>query len=84
MSELILGIESSCDETGVALVRTQPGGVPTLEAPGRRIVRTQAREGTLYADSRLEVKPVPIRAVPYALWGNRETGEMRVWLDADV
>lgn len=61
-----------------------PGGVPTLEAPGRRIVRTQAREGTLYADSRLEVKPVPIRAVPYALWGNRETGEMRVWLDADV
>lgn len=63
---------------------TLPGGVPTLEAPGRRIVRTQAREGTLYADSRLEVKPVPIRAVPYALWGNRETGEMRVWLDADV
>lgn len=63
---------------------TLPGGVPTLEAPGRRIVRTQAREGTLYADSRLEVKPVSIRAVPYALWGNRETGEMRVWLDADV
>ncbi len=61
-----------------------PGGVPTLEAPGRRIVRTQAREGVLYADSCVEAKPVPIRAVPYALWGNRESGEMRVWLDADL
>jgi N6-L-threonylcarbamoyladenine synthase len=31
MSLLILGIESSCDETGVALVRTPDGqGVPTL------------------------------------------------------
>ncbi len=26
----VLGIESSCDETGVALVRTQPGGLPVL------------------------------------------------------
>ena len=33
MSELILGIESSCDETGVALVRIPAdGGVPTLLA----------------------------------------------------
>ncbi|MFC3217271.1 hypothetical protein [Comamonas sp. JC664] len=31
MTELILGIESSCDETGVALVRTRgPGTVPEL------------------------------------------------------
>jgi N6-L-threonylcarbamoyladenine synthase len=28
----ILGFESSCDETGVALVETQPGGVPRLLA----------------------------------------------------
>ena len=26
----VLGFESSCDETGVALVQTQPGGVPRL------------------------------------------------------
>ena len=32
MSQLILGIESSCDETGVALVRTEGGGVPRLLA----------------------------------------------------
>ena len=29
---IVLGIESSCDETGVALVRAQGGGVPTLLA----------------------------------------------------
>ena len=27
---LVLGIESSCDETGVALVETRPGGLPVL------------------------------------------------------
>ena len=33
MSTLVLGIESSCDETGVALVRTRGGGrVPELLA----------------------------------------------------
>ena len=32
MSTLVLGIESSCDETGVALVRTREGGVPELLA----------------------------------------------------
>ena len=32
MSQLILGIESSCDETGVALVRAEAGGVPKLLA----------------------------------------------------
>ena len=32
MSQLILGIESSCDETGVALVRAEGGGVPRLLA----------------------------------------------------
>ena len=32
MSQLILGIESSCDETGVALVRIEGNGVPRLLA----------------------------------------------------
>ena len=32
MSSLVLGIESSCDETGVALVRTRAHGVPELLA----------------------------------------------------
>ena len=29
---IVLGIESSCDETGVALVETNPGGVPRLRS----------------------------------------------------
>ncbi|MFY8087369.1 MAG: tRNA (adenosine(37)-N6)-threonylcarbamoyltransferase complex transferase subunit TsaD, partial [Rubrivivax sp.] len=28
----VLGFESSCDETGVALVETRPGGTPRLLA----------------------------------------------------
>lgn len=36
----VLGIESSCDETGVAVVRTNPGGVPQLLAEA---LHSQAR-----------------------------------------
>ena len=60
-----------------------PGNVPGLRITGRRIVRTQAEEGTLYADSRLTAEKTQLTFVPYALWGNRGKGEMRVWLDAD-
>ena len=59
-----------------------PGKLPVLAVPGERIVRTQASEGALYADSCLETEPAQVLARPYALWGNREPGEMRVWLDA--
>lgn len=59
-----------------------PGSIPTLSMPGKRIVRTQAGEQGLYGDSCLKTEETHIRAVPYAFWGNREPGEMRVWLDA--
>ena len=59
-----------------------PGKIPVLAVPGERIVRTQASEGALYADSCLEAEPTQVLARPYALWGNRKSGEMRVWLDA--
>lgn len=59
-----------------------PGRIPMLAIPGERIVRTQASEGALYADSCLEAEPTQVLARPYALWGNRKPGEMRVWLDA--
>ena len=59
-----------------------PGSLPTLRVPGRRIVRTGADPEELYADSALAAEPCELRAVPYALWGNRTPGEMRVWLDA--
>ena len=60
-----------------------PGNIPSLGITGRRVVRTQAEEGALYADSRLTAEKTQLTFVPYALWGNRGEGEMRVWLDAD-
>lgn len=59
-----------------------PGGLPVLRVPGRRIVQTAADAEALYADSAFKAEPCELRAVPYALWGNRTPGEMRVWLDA--
>ena len=35
----VLGIESSCDETGVALVEMWPTGVPRLLAHAQRFYR---------------------------------------------
>jgi hypothetical protein len=52
------------------------GGCVVLEGPA---VRTPNGE-TLYANEPPEPFPVPLRAVPYALWANRGEGEMRVWL----
>ncbi|AFZ66343.1 glycoside hydrolase family 127 protein [Deinococcus peraridilitoris] len=36
--------------------------------------------GTLYRPFMPAFTEVPVRAVPYFLWGNRELGEMNVWL----
>ena len=59
-----------------------PGSLPTLRVSGRRIVQTAEDPEALYADCAIRTEPCELRAVPYALWGNRTPGEMRVWLDA--
>ena len=59
-----------------------PGALPALQLPGRRIVQTAAQPQALYADSALRCEPCTLTAIPYALWGNRTPGEMRVWIDA--
>lgn len=40
-------------------------------------------EGALYRTSRPRRVPVPITAVPYFAWDNREPGEMRVWIRSE-
>ena len=35
----------------------------------------------LYEDTPPETEPVPIKAVPYFLWGNRKQGAMQVWIN---
>ena len=69
--------------TTLPAMKALPGNIPSLGITGRRITRTQAEEGSLYADSRLTAEKTQLTFVPYALWGNRGEGEMRVWLDAD-
>lgn len=50
--------------------------VPTLSYDGKRVKRKG--EG-LYNRAVFEEKKVRLTAVPYAVWCNREKGEMRVW-----
>ena len=52
------------------------GGVVTLQGTAEREVATE----TLYTDALPALMPVPLRAIPYAWWGNRGAGEMRIWI----
>lgn len=55
------------------------GGVVVLQGRARRR-ETAGWEGQLYRTQASRLRSVQIRAVPYAVWGNREPGEMAVWL----
>ncbi len=48
----------------------------TLQGTAEREVATE----TLYTDALPALMPVPLRAIPYAWWGNRGAGEMRIWI----
>ena len=52
--------------------------LPILTGPGyRRIVSDES----LYTTTRPKVEGVELKAVPYFAWDNRQTGEMRVWMN---
>lgn len=52
------------------------GGTAAVEAKGRRAVW----DGGLYSAKPPGWTPVTLRFVPYCFWGNREPGEMAVWV----
>jgi uncharacterized protein len=54
-----------------------PGGMLALAGPG---FREHARNNGLYSDEPPAAHPTTVRAVPYYAWGNREPGEMQVWI----
>lgn len=61
------------------------GGVITLR--GQALARgVPGWEGKLYAlaehASEASVRSVPVTAIPYYAWGNRDAGPMQVWLRA--
>jgi DUF1680 family protein len=56
------------------------GGVVTLEGTGLCAEDADFAPGELYRCEPPRLRAVPLRAVPYFAWDNREPGEMRVWI----
>ncbi|WP_219835635.1 glycoside hydrolase family 127 protein [Paenibacillus sp. R14(2021)] len=55
------------------------GGGIVLEGVGVKDGEESWR-GELYRPLRREAGRIPLKAIPYSLWGNRGSGEMAVWL----
>jgi len=51
-------------------------GISTLSSEGIREIGNDE----LYTEQRPKEEPITIKAIPYYAWGNREPGEMRVWI----
>lgn len=58
------------------------GGVNTVSFAGEQLVEEDWDADTLYSDRPPVYRPVQLKAVPYACWGNRKPGEMLVWMHA--
>jgi len=56
------------------------GGAPVIHGVARRSAMTSQWKHVLYSPVALEREEIAIRAVPYFAWGNREPGEMLVWI----
>jgi DUF1680 family protein len=54
------------------------GGAVVLEGEGYKD-DLSTWKGELYRPIRRQAGRIPLKAVPYSLWGNRGTGEMTVW-----
>lgn len=55
------------------------GGAVVVKTGGFRVDEA-GWNGGLYGSTKAGVKPVEITAIPYYLWGNRGSGEMKVWI----
>lgn len=55
------------------------GGAVIVKTDGFRVDEA-SWNGELYCSTKAETKPVEITAIPYYLWGNRGSGEMKVWI----
>jgi len=56
------------------------GGCVVVEGDGRVPADTDWPEDAPYRPLRAATRPKRFRAIPYFLWGNREPGEMSVWI----
>ncbi|WP_342565789.1 beta-L-arabinofuranosidase domain-containing protein [Paenibacillus sp. FSL R7-0345] len=72
----------SLDETGAfaeSFEETLLGGAVIVRTEGFRVDEA-SWDGGLYGSVKAGVKPVQVTAIPYYLWGNRGSGEMKVWI----
>lgn len=56
------------------------GGVNIIMATGKRVKRSSWNTDKLYAPCPVSFEEAELTFVPYANWGNRDTGEMMVWV----
>ena len=66
-------------EFGVEYVKNFLGGICILRGQGT-LFDENGWEATLYRHEQPSSKPVDIMAIPYYAWGNRDPGEMRIWM----
>lgn len=56
------------------------GGVLTIKAQGMKIREKDWQGDLLYSNEQVSLEETELTLVPYCNWGNRETGEMSVWM----
>ena len=56
------------------------GGIKKLVLQGKRMDETKWNEDQLYGEHPVSFSDVTLKAIPYAYWNNRGSGEMMVWL----
>ena len=55
------------------------GGIPVIVASGKRRSLEGWRD-KLYRPAGSKMQAVTLKAIPYFMWGNRQLGEMLVWI----
>ena len=76
LSSVFISTDAVINETEE---KALPGGLPALVYEGKKLSGASWDARKLYGEAHFETEPVVLKAVPYGLWGNRETGEMIVW-----
>ncbi|MHA7964212.1 glycoside hydrolase family 127 protein [Paenibacillus sp. CAU 1782] len=67
-------------DSEIVPVRRQEDGAVLLEARGQRVLLDDEKPDQLYRTSPFRRESVKLVAAPYTLWGNRNPGEMTVWI----
>lgn len=56
------------------------GGFTAINFKGYKILEENWKETELYKETKIQLKEITLKAIPYCYWNNRKPGEMIVWL----